>query len=196
MKVVGYRTVNKVNGNYYYGVRTLVRDNDSYLGSGIRLKEAVRKYGKESFIREDLIIFNTFKEALEWERVIITEELLQDPRCYNLKPGGAGGSLPWSEEKKREVVEKGSYKKSNTTKEKISQAQKGKTGSFLGKSHSEESKEKMSKIRKGKQGTFLGKSHSEESKQKMRKPKTEEQKQKIREALKKYHTDRKNGSKV
>ena len=54
----------------------------------------------------------------------------------------------------------------------------------------------MSKIRKGKQGTFLGKSHSEESKQKMRKPKTEEQKQKIREALKKYHTDRKNGSKV
>lgn len=196
MKVVGYRTVNKVNGNYYYGVRTLKRVNDPYLGSGIRLREAVKKYGKESFIREDLIEFSTFKEALEWERLTITEELLQDVRCYNLKPGGAGGSLPWSEEKKKEVVEKGSYKKSNMTKEKISQAHKGKIGSFSGKSHSEESKEKMSKIRKGKQGTFLGKSHSEETKQKMKKPKTEEQKRKIQEALRNYHAKRRNGSKV
>lgn len=54
----------------------------------------------------------------------------------------------------------------------------------------------MSKIRKGRQGTFLGRSHSEETKEKMKKPKTEEQKAKIREALKKYHTDRKNGEKV
>lgn len=189
MKVVGYRTVNKVNGNYYYGVRTLVRDNDPYLGSGIRLKEAVKKYGKESFIREDLIIFNTFKEALEWERVTITEELLKDPRCYNLKPGGAGGSLPWSEEKKKEVVEKGIYKKSEETKNRQSKAAierfKTEPGTFKGKHHTEELKKYFSIQRTEKPGSNRGKklNLSEERILELKKPKSEEVKQKIKRTL-------------
>lgn len=189
MKVVGYKTVNKVNGNYYYGVRTLVRDNDPYLGSGIRLKEAIKKYGKESFIREDLVIFSTFEEALEWERNTITAEMLQDLRCYNLKPGGAGGSLPWSEEKKKEVVEKGSYRKSEETRNKQSKAAierfKTEPGTFKGKHHTEELKKYFSAQRTGKPGSNKGKklNLSDERILELKKPKSEEVKQKIKRTL-------------
>jgi hypothetical protein len=191
MKIVGYRTVNIVNGNYYYGVRTLRKENDPYLGSGLRLKAAVKKYGKECFIREDLATFVTFEEALEWERVTITEEVLKDPKCYNLKPGGAGGSLPWSEKKKKEAVSKGSYKKTDETKEKLSQTAKKRfennPGTFKGKHHTDETKALWSEQRKGKPGKNKGKklNLSEERLQELRKPKTEDVKEKIRKKLRK-----------
>lgn len=189
MKVVGYRTVNKVNGHYYYGVRTLVKENDPYLGSGIRLKEAVKKYGKESFIREDLVTFSTFEEALEWERHIITEEMILDNRCYNLKPGGAGGSLPWTEEKRQKVVEEGLYKKSEETKKKLQESAierfKTEPGTFTGKHHTEETKDRLSMQRRGLPGKNKGKklNLSEEARLKLKQPKSEEVKQKIKRTL-------------
>src|ERR1035437_10741753 len=100
MKIVGYKTINKVNNNYYYGVRTLRKNNDSYLGSGLRIKLAIKKAGKENFERIDLKEFLTFEEALQWENEIITPEMIKNKKCYNLKAGGVGGSLPWSEDRK------------------------------------------------------------------------------------------------
>ena len=139
MKIVGYRTENKVNGHFYYGVRTLRKENDPYLGSGLRLKKAVDRYGKGNFVRIDLLDFETFAEALEWERGIITEELINTPECYNLKPGGAGGGTPWTEERKEKHKEKKSYKKTQETIKKMSKAAilrfKTEPGTFLGKVH-------------------------------------------------------------
>lgn len=189
MKVVGYRTINRVNGHYYYGVRTLRRANDPYLGSGSRLKEAIRKYGKDSFIREDLIEFSTFTEALEWERVTITQEILQDSKCYNLKPGGAGGSLPWTEEKKERLIEEGSYKKSEETKKKLSKAAierfRTEPGTFTGKHHTEELKAYFSAQRTGQAGHNKGKklNLSKERLEELKKPKSVEVKKKISRSL-------------
>lgn len=54
-------------------------------------------------------------------------------------------------------------------RERISEAKKGKPGSFTGHKHSEETKKQMSLAHTGCRGNFLGRYHSEESKEKMKK---------------------------
>lgn len=188
-KIVGYRTENTLNGHFYYGVRTLLKENDSYLGSGVRLQAAVKKYGRENFKRVDLIEFVTFEEALKWERETITEQMINSTECYNLKPGGAGGSLPWSEEKKKKVRNIGTYKKSEETRRKLSTIAldrfKNEPGTFTGKKHTKESKKKISDSKKGKPGKNKGKKLKlkPERRAELRKPKPKEVRDKISETL-------------
>lgn len=195
MRIIGYKTINKVNGHYYYGVRTLWREDDPYLGSGRRIQEAIRKYGRESFERIEIQEFNSFSEALKWEKSVVTLELLQDGNCYNLKPGGAGGSLPWTEERKAQVKDSGTYKKSGEVRKKMSIATRKRfensPGTFKGKFHSEESRRKMSEVHRGKRGVNKGKklNLSEERREALRKPKSEEQKEKIRRTLRHMSED-------
>lgn len=87
-----YRTDNLTNGKYYYGVHATDNLLDGYLGSGQVLKKAIKKYGKENFIRTDLEFFNSMEEAYSREAEIVTESLVKDPNCYNSKPGGLGGT--------------------------------------------------------------------------------------------------------
>jgi hypothetical protein len=189
MKIVGYKTVNKVNGKFYYGVRKLRNDKDSYIGSGLRLLEAVKKYGRDKFTRFDLVEFETLEEAFEWERQIVTQELVDDPNCYNLKKGGHGGGEPWDEERKQYHKEKGTYAKSKEVREKISQAAierfQHESGTFTGKIHSKESRDLMSIQRKGLPGNNKGKklNLSEERLAELRKPKSAEVRKKISRAL-------------
>lgn len=189
MKIVGYRTENKINGHYYYGVRTLKKQNDPYLGSGKRLKDAVKKYGKESFKRVDLVEFKSFEEALQWERSIVTEDLVNLPECYNLKPGGAGGSLPWTKGKKEKMRREGRYRKDKKTRKKMSEAAierfKKIPGTFKGKQHSIETKLHLSKIKIGKPGRNKGKklNLSEKRLAELKKPKSEKTKAKISRSL-------------
>lgn len=42
-----YKTTNIINGKYYIGVHKTTNPNDSYLGSGKAIKEAIKKYGKK-----------------------------------------------------------------------------------------------------------------------------------------------------
>ena len=189
MKIVGYRTENLLNEHYYYGVRTLRKENDPYLGSGIRLSAAIKKYGKEFFTRVDLVEFKSFEEALEWEKATITQEMIVDPKCYNLKAGGAGGSLPWTDERRKYHIENRSYAKSEETKRKQSNAAKerfvNEPGTFTGRKHTEETKEILSQQRKGKPGKNKGKklNLSPARLEELRKPKSKEVKDKIRQSL-------------
>jgi hypothetical protein len=43
-----YKTTNIINGKYYVGKD--INNSESYLGSGVLLKRAIKKYGKENFI--------------------------------------------------------------------------------------------------------------------------------------------------
>lgn len=54
MKYTIYKTTNIKNGKYYIGKHQTENENDSYLGSGIALKKAIKKFGKNSFIKEIL----------------------------------------------------------------------------------------------------------------------------------------------
>ena len=64
--------------------------NDGYIGSGVFLRNSVRKHGIETHICV-IVEFCDDREALaKREAEIITEELLKDPLCMNLNLGGMG----------------------------------------------------------------------------------------------------------
>ena len=84
-----YKTINLVNGKFYYGV---TNGNDPwYYGSGKALKDAIKKYGIKNFHRCNLKTFNTSEEAYLEEARVVTEKLVEDRQCYNMKIGGWGG---------------------------------------------------------------------------------------------------------
>ncbi len=115
MKYFIYKTTNIINSKYYIGVHQTKNLDDGYLGSGKYLQNAIRKNGKDNFER---IIFETFDSSDAMflkEKSIITEEMINDPNCYNLAPGGTGGSMkqnrksfkgPHSEETKAIISKK------------------------------------------------------------------------------------------
>lgn len=75
------------------GKHVVKDENDCYLGSGRRLKLALKKYGIENFTREILLECESEQELNEAEQKIVTQELLDNPLCYNLALGGQGGNL-------------------------------------------------------------------------------------------------------
>lgn len=44
-----YKTTNLLNGKIYIGKHTTTNKEDNYLGSGIKLINAIKKYGRENF---------------------------------------------------------------------------------------------------------------------------------------------------
>lgn len=90
-------------GEYYIGKRTChcAIDDDSYMGSGIRITRLIEKYGIDFFHKEILNIAASETEAYSIERSIVTETILNDPKCLNLITGGHGGKQ--SEETRQQV---------------------------------------------------------------------------------------------
>lgn len=171
-----YRIINLLNGKFYYGVHRTNNLNDNYLGSGKRIKYAIKKYGKENFVKEILFLFDTYKEALEYENLIVNESLVINPNCYNIRIGGKGG------------FEKGLWKgvvRSKEYKDKMSAVIKN-WHKCVG--HSEETKKKISVGGKGRQSGMKDKHHTEESKRKIKLKRatqiiTQEHKDNIRKSL-------------
>jgi hypothetical protein len=61
MFYIVYKTINLVNNKFYIGKHTQNLDPyqfDGYYGSGSQIINAVKKYGKENFIRETLFVFD------------------------------------------------------------------------------------------------------------------------------------------
>jgi hypothetical protein len=87
-----YKTTNTVNGKWYIGKDA--NNRNYYLGSGKALKNAIKKYGKESFIKEileecaDLAHLSTREK--HW---ISITSATTDPMSYNIASGGEGGDL-------------------------------------------------------------------------------------------------------
>jgi hypothetical protein len=92
MKYVIYKTTNKINGKFYIGKHQTKNINDGYLGSGVALEKAIKKYGKDLFIKEILFIFDREDEMNEKEKEIVTEEFIATNKTYNMGIGGEGGS--------------------------------------------------------------------------------------------------------
>ena len=88
-----YKITNLINGHFYYGVHNTKNLNDGYMGSGVRLQIAYKKYGIENFKKEILKYFDTKEEAFEYEAEVVNETLINDNNCYNLSPGGKGGFI-------------------------------------------------------------------------------------------------------
>ena len=85
---------NLLNGHFYLGVHSTDNLDDDYFGSGTVLKQAIKKHGRNNFELTILQYFDTRKEVLSFEKEIVTERFLEYYRgvCYNVHPGGDGGS--------------------------------------------------------------------------------------------------------
>jgi hypothetical protein len=92
-----YKTTNSLNNKYYIGVHSTKDVHDSYLGSGSVFKKALKKYGKENFIKEILFSFDSKEEAYQKEKELITESEIRDKKTYNIALGGQGGTLGMSQ---------------------------------------------------------------------------------------------------
>lgn len=88
-----YLTINLMNEKMYIGKHSTDNLEDGYLGSGTYFNNAVKKYGKENFEKQILFMYDNLQEALDKEKEIITEDVIESEKFYNLKGGGIGGQL-------------------------------------------------------------------------------------------------------
>lgn len=88
MRYIIYKITNTLNGKYYIGRHSTKNINDSYMGSGIGIKNAIKKYGIENFTKE--IILETTSSELLWEleKEIVNADIVNDPLSYNMAYGG------------------------------------------------------------------------------------------------------------
>jgi len=83
-----YETINNINGKKYIGIHSTNDLNDGYLGSGAKIIEAIKKYGKENFTRTILKFFDSRKQLLEAEKEVVNEAIVNDKKYYNVSLGG------------------------------------------------------------------------------------------------------------
>lgn len=84
-----YLTTNLINGKMYIGLDT--KNNENYLGSGLILKQAIEKYGKENFKKETLEECKNKEELYKREKYWINYYNSFSPIGYNIADGGFGG---------------------------------------------------------------------------------------------------------
>jgi hypothetical protein len=148
-----YKTTNLTNGHYYIGVhKQMGYSFDGYYGSGVGLKRAMKKYGKQNFNRDTLFVFSNVEDAYSKERELLSPvyRLLE---CYNMRPGGRGirGKICFhSEEWRKKVSVAHTGKK--LSKEHCEQLSK------IDRSYmkTEEYRLKMSKVKSGKPSNLKG----------------------------------------
>lgn len=89
-----YIITNLINRKKYIGKRSCgcPIDQDTYMGSGVALKNAQKKYGIENFTKHILMICETEEQAFqEEEKAINLVKAWKNPQYYNMKGGGKGG---------------------------------------------------------------------------------------------------------
>lgn len=88
-----YKTTNLISGKIYIGKRVSKYFLPSYLGSGTKLRAAVKGYGKEKFTVELIEEFESETELDAAEIYYIKLFNCQNPEIgYNIGPGGEGGN--------------------------------------------------------------------------------------------------------
>ncbi|KKM86570.1 hypothetical protein LCGC14_1277720, partial [marine sediment metagenome] len=124
-----YKTVNIVNNKFYVGKDK--KNNPEYLGSGIILRHAISKYGRDSFKKK--VLEHCENEVELNKREIFWIEKLNPP--YNIAAGGTGGNtLKYASEERKKIKAR-----------KQSERMKGKVPHLF----TEESRRKMSEAKLG-----------------------------------------------
>jgi hypothetical protein len=160
-----YKTTCNVTGRWYIGMHSTNNLEDGYMGSGLRLRRSIRKYGLENHTKEILEFFEARQLLIEAEKKRITPEMLTDKNCMNLMGGGKGGFISEEQQKHRSICAGNAFakkykedeifreeviKKRNVGVIKAHKDGKFNYNNFEGKKHSDKSKEKMSESSKGK----------------------------------------------
>lgn len=158
-----YKTTCLTTKRFYIGVHKTSNIEDGYLGSGLVLKRSIKKYGKDKHIRKILGFFDNLEKAYETEKKIVTELLLKNKLCMNLKNGGCGGfdhikhtpsnkiiygsrggKTFWENTKNNKDLLEKHIKESGERLSKLHKLKKISPPSWVGKIHKEETKQLMS----------------------------------------------------
>lgn len=147
--MIVYKTTNLINGKVYVGKSKFNKKN--YYGSGILLKRAISKYGKENFVKEILEICINEQQLNEKEIKWIAKINCIQPNGYNISLGGTGGNTltnhPNIEEIRKKLKNKIPTKHSKEWIEYLKNTRKGVGNPFFGKKHSNEKKHLMGHLK-------------------------------------------------
>jgi len=86
-----YKITNLINKKIYIGVHKTIDKNDSYMGSGKGIKEAIKKYGRKNFKKTIIKECKNQEEMFELEASLVTKLFVSKNTTYNQKVGGYGG---------------------------------------------------------------------------------------------------------
>ena len=93
-----YRIDDTTNGMFYYGIHSerfetgKKPEEDGYMGSGADLKKAQDEIGLDKFTKTVIKTFSTRDEARLEEMIVVDEDMVNNPMCYNMITGG--GCVP------------------------------------------------------------------------------------------------------
>lgn len=99
-----YKITNLSNGKIYIGKDE--KDRPFYMGSGLIIKQAIKKYGKENFDKEILETCYSKEDLCKREKYWIETLNSITPAGYNISPGGNGGDVRTNHPDKKESIEK------------------------------------------------------------------------------------------
>ena len=174
-----YKITNKANGKIYIGKHQTEDLNDGYMGSGKRLKDAIKHYGMDNFEKKILFQFDNETDMNAKEAELVTESFVNEDSNYNMCPGGNGG---FGYINNSGISKFKGKRHTEETKLKILKSREYYT-------HSEETKQKISQA-----NDRTNKSRGEKTSKALRgKTKSEEHKRKIAEAIKKRHAEKRAG---
>lgn len=93
-----YKITNNLNNKIYIGAH-YQKDNEdtySYMGSGIQITRAIKKYGKNNFTKDILFIYDNREDMYAKEVELVNEDFYKNQNNYNMTIGGSGGYNPCS----------------------------------------------------------------------------------------------------
>lgn len=100
-----YITENLVNGKIYIGKKTGSIFDNSYYGSGIRINNAIKKYGKTQF-KVSFLEWASSLDELNLLEIQYIEKYNQTHILYNIAKGGDGGDTMSANPLKDQILKK------------------------------------------------------------------------------------------
>lgn len=152
--MIVYITTNLVNGKIYIGKDK--HNNEKYFGSGLLLKEAIKKYGILNFKKEILDHCDSLEDLNEKEKFWIDQyQSFKREIGYNLTLGGDGGLTVLDDDKREKIYEKIKTENLLLSKDELSSKYGKNKGRELGP-HSEETKKKIGDKNRGENNGMYG----------------------------------------
>ncbi len=93
-----YQVTNLVNGKIYIGQHETFYPNDNYMGSGVLIIAAIKKYGREKFNKTILFDFDTREEMNQKEKELVNEDFISRKDTYNITVGGYAQGFRYANE--------------------------------------------------------------------------------------------------